>query len=307
MRLKLLAAVILAWVVAPAAAQDAQFVSETFSTDLPLAEVKEGVHRIILECRLGHGGRGTLTLDPNVPRLDAFGELVAGGNQAPLVRLEFLLKLVKEEKGRRLYEIRGPKITSRLFLAVFPNDSPWVDGRLVVQNKDGEIRYAINLTERSRRLEPCHPGCFPAGTPVQTPAGALPIERVKVGQMVTTVGPDGQAARGVVKEIFTTKNRLVEVRTDHGAAVTTDAQPFCLVDGGFQRAGELKPGNRIWQWRDGRRQEAVVREVVATGRTEPVFNLILGDSAVFVAGGFLVRGKPPAGAFAAEGDGPVRP
>ena len=40
--------------------------------------------------------------------------------------------------------------------------------------------------------------------------------------------------------------------------------------------------------------EAVVREVVDTGRDEPVFNLILGDSAVFVAGGFLARGKPPA-------------
>jgi hypothetical protein len=125
--------------------------------------------------------------------------------------------------------------------------------------------------------------------------------------MVTTIGPDGRAARGAVEKVFTTTNRLVEVRTDHGTAVTTDAQPFCLVDGAFRRAGELKAGHRIWQWRDGRRQEAVVREVVATGRNEQVFNLVLGDSAVFVAGGFLVRGKPPAGGVASEGEGRVRP
>jgi hypothetical protein len=31
-----------------------------------------------------------------------------------------------------------------------------------------------------------------------------------------------------------------------------------------------------------------------TGREEPVFNLIVGESAIFVAEDFLVRGKPPA-------------
>jgi hypothetical protein len=39
---------------------------------------------------------------------------------------------------------------------------------------------------------------------------------------------------------------------------------------------------------------AVVEAVAAAGREEPVFNLILGNSEVFVAGDFLARGKPPA-------------
>jgi hypothetical protein len=62
----------------------------------------------------------------------------------------------------------------------------------------------------------------------------------------------------------------------------------------------LKAGDRVFRW-DGRERLAVtVRSVSRTGREEPVFNLILGDSAVFVADGFLVRSKPPAPASPAR-------
>jgi hypothetical protein len=33
--------------------------------------------------------------------------------------------------------------------------------------------------------------------------------------------------------------------------------------------------------------------VVPIGRETPVFNVVVGESAVFIAGGFLARGKPP--------------
>jgi hypothetical protein len=140
---------------------------------------------------------------------------------------------------------------------------------------------------------PCHPGCFPARTPIRVPGGSQPIERLREGDLVTTVGPDGAAAPHKVASVFVTKNRLVEVRTEAGTLVTTETQPLALACGGLRAAGELKAGDRVFRW-DGRERRAVtVRSVSPTGREEPVFNLILGDSAVFVAGGFLVRSKPP--------------
>ena len=145
---------------------------------------------------------------------------------------------------------------------------------------------------------PCHPGCFPAGTLVRVPDGTKKIDLIRSGELVTTIGPDGRPGQGAVGMVFVSKNRLVEVRTDHGTAVTTDSQPLCLVGGGFRKSGDLKAGDRVWQWRDGRRAAATVREVAATGREETVYNLIIGDSAVFVAGNFLARGKPPAPAGA---------
>jgi hypothetical protein len=141
--------------------------------------------------------------------------------------------------------------------------------------------------------EPCHPGCFPAGTAVATPEGARPIESIKAGDVVTLIGPDGAPTGGPVGSTFQTCNRLVEVRTESGNLLTTETQPLCLAGGAFRRAGELAEGEQIWRWEGGERRAAKVLAVVPTGREVAVFNLVVGDSAVFVAGGFLARGKPP--------------
>lgn len=140
---------------------------------------------------------------------------------------------------------------------------------------------------------PCHPGCFPAGTLVATPDGPRPIENVHSGDLVTLVGPDGAATSGRVNSTFQTCNLLVEIRTELGSLLTTQTQPLCLQGGGFRPAGELAEGDVIWRWEAGERRPVRVLAVVPTGQEAGVFNLVVGESAVFVAGGFLARGKPP--------------
>jgi hypothetical protein len=66
-----------------------------------------------------------------------------------------------------------------------------------------------------------------------------------------------------------------------------------LVAGGFVEAGKLKAGDQIWRWADGKRVAATVKEVKPVEGTAAVFNLVVGTDRVFVAGGFLARGKPP--------------
>lgn len=141
---------------------------------------------------------------------------------------------------------------------------------------------------------PCHPGCFPAGTPIETPAGPRPVEAIQVGDEVTLVGPDGAATAGPVRGVYRTTNELVEVRTEAGVLRTTATQPLSRANGGFWPAGELTPGAVLWRWAGGRRQTALVTAVVPLGRAEPVFNLVVGDGVGFVAGGIVARGKPPA-------------
>jgi hypothetical protein len=140
---------------------------------------------------------------------------------------------------------------------------------------------------------PCHPGCFPTGTAVATPDGLRPIESLGRGDLVILVGPDGTPTSGAVDACFRTCNRLVEVRTESGSLRTTETQPLCLAAGGFRPAGELAAGDVVWRWEAGERRPARVLAVARTGEEGPVFNLIVGESAVFVAGGFLARGKPP--------------
>jgi hypothetical protein len=156
MRLKLLLAVIVAFAVAPALAQPAevQFNSDTFSTDLPLAECKEAIHRLYLKCLLADGGSGSLTLDPNVPKFNEFGDTVAGGKPPPMVTLDCTLKLAKTDNGRRIFEIRGPKIVTRLSLVVEKDIAPWGDGRLLVHGKDGEVRYVVDVWQPRAKPQP---------------------------------------------------------------------------------------------------------------------------------------------------------
>ena len=311
-----------------------ELTSPFFSHGLPLPESKHPVHSISINVQVNAKGEGEgkLTLHVTPPNYDEYGDFVTGREvdgidrspkvqRAPIV-LDCTIEFVKAgfvgrvntpSSRQSLFRIKGPKITSALFVAT-PGPG-LTSGRLLVLGKDQRVEIVVDLNELKPRTgdagglpEPCHPGCFPAGTLVLVPDGSKRIELIRAGDAVTTIGPDGRAARGVVQEVFTVKNRLLEVRTDNGNLVTTDAQPLCLVAGGFRRAGDLKAGDRIWKWHNGQRVETVVRAVAATGKEEAVFNLILGDSAIFVAGNFLARGKPPAvGAVPAVGVAPTRP
>jgi hypothetical protein len=281
------------------------------SRGLIMAESDKAIYRFHLTAQLDRNGEGngTLDLDPTPQPVDDFGfpEYAAA---LPVVKLDCTLKLVKNKKillrneatggpikqEWSLYKISGPKITSQLSLAT-ETGANLGSGRLLVSDKDGKGRLAVTLLRpipRPYPPPPCHPGCFPSGTPIEAPGGARTIESLRAGDLVTTVGADGIPGQGKVESIFVTQNRLIEVRTERGMLTTTETQPLSLANGGLCAAGKLKAGDRIHSW-DGRERRAVaVQEITATGREGQVYNLIIGEPVLFIAGGFLARSKPPA-------------
>lgn len=146
---------------------------------------------------------------------------------------------------------------------------------------------------RELPAEPCHPGCFPRGTLVETPDGPRSIERIVAGDFVISVLPGGESTSLEVQSVFVTENRLWMVQTDAGELLTTATQPLCLACRANRAAEELQPGDEILRCDEGQVRAATVRQVRDTGRIEQVFNVVLGDCEPFVAGGFLVRSKPP--------------
>jgi uncharacterized protein (TIGR03067 family) len=281
---------------------EVKFASAGFSTDLVLAETKAPVHRVSIKCRLADGEAGVLTLDPTPLKFDAVGDPLPAGKLTPAVAVEFTLKLVKDEKSRQLYELRGPQVTSRLSLLAHAGDASPGEGRLLVHDKAGDVRTVIEFLaprQQERLTEPCHPGCFPAGTAVRVPGGTTPIEKLRAGDPVITLDADGKPVPVKVAGVFKTTNRLIELRVEGGTLLTTETQPISLEAGGFRAAAELKKGDRVVRWVDGRKQVVAVRSVSAPVEEAYVFNLILGDPTAFIAGDFVVRSKPPAD--------PVRP
>lgn len=257
-------------------------------------------------------GKGTLTLDPNLRQFNEFGDVVRATEIAE-VKLPCTLKLVKtrkvpDNKGRDdehyLYEIRGEKSPTRFFLMAFSKDLSV--GRLLIHNREGQVAFVIDLRKRPVPA-PCHPGCFPGGTPVLTPKGPRAIDTIRPGEEVVIVRPDGTTAAARVQSVFVTDNRLLKVETEGGVLLTTLTQPLCLTDGQFRPAGELGKGDTIFVWKGGKRQAVKVLAAALTDREEQVFNLVLGGDEVFIAGGFLARSKPPADVAPSARPAPRRP
>lgn len=300
---------------APPALNDLELHTDHLSVlGVSFPECDKPVFRVSLHAKVDAKGEGvgTLTLDPSYLTFDEFGA-VTGTTAVPAVKLDCTLKFVKKTTVKipqrlypggpesddppivvewKLYAVTGPKLTSKVSVALAPA-AEWRNGRLVVHGADGKVKYAVGFRPPPPAI-PCHPGCFPTGTPVLVPGGSTTVEKVKAGDTVTTIGPTGVATEGRVEKVFVTTNRLFEVKTSDGRVVTTEVQPLALTDGTLRAAGQLKRGDQVWRWESGARRAATVESVTPTGRTERVFNLILKDSAVFVAGRFLARSKPPA-------------
>lgn len=304
----------------PPAGVKVVLVSAEFAPGIPLPESVHPVYGVRLDAEVDAQGegKGTLTLTTTPPNYDEYGDIVNGRetdgvdrsrkNGKPPAVFDCAIEFVKvgaighvndSPTKRSVYRLKGPKITTPLtFVTTGPGLAA---GRLLVPGPDGRPEYVVEMWVQPPPVKgglekPCHPGCFPAGTLVRTPTGTAKIETLKVGDAVTTVRADGQAASGKVTHLYETTNKLLEVKTDGGTALTTHDQPLALVAGGLRKAGDLQVGDRVWRWVRGERKAATVAAVTPTGRTATVYNLILGDSAVFVAGDFLARGKPPADA-----------
>lgn len=147
-----------------------------------------------------------------------------------------------------------------------------------------------SITAEERPLEPCHPGCFPHGTQVETATGPRRIESIAVGDQLISISPAGKRISLPVTSIFRTDNRIWIVETDRGTLRTTETQPLCTQFESFVEAGKLQPGDLILS---GDLRTARVMRVEKTETIAPVINLVLGNREPFIAGGFLAQSKPP--------------
>jgi predicted lipid-binding transport protein (Tim44 family)/uncharacterized membrane protein YgcG len=138
-------------------------------------------------------------------------------------------------------------------------------------------------------------GCFAAGTPILTPRGEVPIERIRSGDKVIAVDGSQKAVIVRVKETHVTKAPVLVLQTTRGGLTATKEHPIAVEPGGFRPAGDLAPGDTVMVWRDDG-VKAAVRTAVVTGKLrrqgdETVYNLTVDAPHTFIAGGFVVHNK----------------
>jgi hypothetical protein len=217
---------------------------------------------------------------------------------------------------------------------------PWFGRRLSQPELDRLAKLFPEAEFNEIPAEPCHPGCFPRGTLVETPQGLRPIESLRPGDLIIAArrgivedpvgsprsrirenpasgfdeaefsriplreydGPTRQTFATSIRSVFVAHNWLWQIETDQGTLLTTETQPLCLAGDRTLPSGKLKLGDSLLCRQGDEIHVALVRRIQRTQRTEQVFNLILNDGEVFIAGGFLARAKPPA-EIAASGTG----
>lgn len=134
-------------------------------------------------------------------------------------------------------------------------------------------------------------GCFPTGTSIATPQGRKAIEELAAGDDVLAVDGEGRTVRTTVKTVFINKSSLMKIETDEGVLLATRDHPVSLGGGRFRPAGDLKSGDRITQWENGRLTAGKIRSVDRGAGEGLVFNLEVNGPHTFVAEGIVVHNK----------------
>ncbi|OGR81373.1 MAG: hypothetical protein A2X32_11145 [Elusimicrobia bacterium GWC2_64_44] len=131
-------------------------------------------------------------------------------------------------------------------------------------------------------------GCFPAGTPVLTLTGEVPIEKIKPGDKVLAFSND-KLLQCEVRNFIEKKDRLVVIRTGKGTLTATSEHPL-LTPFGFTEVRGLRKGDEVGVLEDGRRVWTRIKSI-KPGGVATVYNLEVAPPHTFIARGFIVHNK----------------
>ena len=131
-------------------------------------------------------------------------------------------------------------------------------------------------------------GCFPAGTPILTLEGNVPIEKVRPGDTVLAFSNERLVKAEVLK--FIKKNdRLIKITTNRGTLVATPEHPL-MTRYGFTEVRDLKKGWSVAVLEDGKQVWARIKSIKPAGVAD-VYNLEVAPPHTFIAAGFIVHNK----------------
>ncbi len=106
-----------------------------------------------------------------------------------------------------------------------------------------------------------------------------------------SVDPEGRTVRSRVKTILVNKSPLLKIKTARGFLLATEDHPIRVGKDRFRPAGDLRPGEQITRWNEGRLAADTVRRIDSGLKEGLVFNLEVTGPHTFIAGGVVVHNK----------------
>jgi hypothetical protein len=165
-----------------------------------------------------------------------------------------LSEMPKQDESDYIYETRTEFVESLPIVATAPQMTP---------------------------VAPTQTECLVAGTPIWTDRGLLPIEVVKVGDLVLARHPEtGELAyQPVLKTTVREPEPVFKVATEQGEIRATGGHVFWISGQGWTRLRDVRPDQRF----HGAAKPAVIRSLTSDGR-EKTFNLVVADFHTYFVG-----------------------
>lgn len=134
-------------------------------------------------------------------------------------------------------------------------------------------------------------GCLRAGTPVLTPDGPIPIERLQAGDKVLGV-IDGQLKPAIVLACYeVAAQEFRELHTKDCVVLATPEHPFMTAAGVFRTAESLREGETLYIEHAGAIVASPLESVRSVLAAAPAYNLLVSPGGTFIAGGIVVHNK----------------
>jgi predicted lipid-binding transport protein (Tim44 family) len=134
-------------------------------------------------------------------------------------------------------------------------------------------------------------GCLAEGTPVLTPTGPIPIERMKVGDEVVTIA-SGKAQRGrVLARMEVRSDEVLEVSTSGAKLRITSEHPVMVSQGEYLLAKLLKSGDKIHVVQNGHLALTAVQSIRPLRQNQLAYNLLVSPGGTFAPAGIVVHNK----------------
>jgi predicted lipid-binding transport protein (Tim44 family) len=134
-------------------------------------------------------------------------------------------------------------------------------------------------------------GCVVEGTPVLTPSGPVPIERLQAGDRVWSLQEGMLRESQVHVQTEIVAQEILEISAGGEKLKLTPEHPVMTDPGEYRMANRLKTGDTVYMVRDGLLKSLPIQSLHCTASTQQAYNLQVSPGGTFVAGGLVVHNK----------------
>ena len=134
-------------------------------------------------------------------------------------------------------------------------------------------------------------GCIEQGTPILTPSGTIPIERLQSGDTVWSLTAGRMEAATVLAFSMVDPEQYLEISAGRSRLRVTGEHPIMVGPGEYRMARELREKDMVYLAGQGDIRSVRIDAIRTVSSNLPAYNLLVSPGGTFAANGVVVHNK----------------